>query len=192
MEKKFKKEYFKENMDEDVILKRKGFQKIALNIVKTLPKNAKVLDVGCGKGTYLKEIHKIRPDLKLYGIDIGEVKEFLPKYIDFTKCSGDNLPFEDETFDFVFCFHVLEHVLNPHDFMMEFNRVLKKDGYVYIEMPYYKTAYIPDGDMNFWSDPTHIRPYNYKSVERLLKENGFEVIKIKVWRNWKSVLLGPY
>ena len=59
-------------------------------------------------------------------------------------------------------------------------------------MPYYKTAYIPDGCMNFWSDPTHIRPYNYKSIERLLKENGFEVIKIKVWRNWNSVLLGPY
>ncbi|XRO76874.1 class I SAM-dependent methyltransferase [Methanocaldococcus sp. 10A] len=184
---KFKKEYFENYTGGNLPSKE-----FLLDFIKKLPKNAKILDVGCGKGTYLKEIHKIRPDLKLYGVDIGEVEEFLPEYINFTRCSGDNLPFEYETFDFVFCFHVLEHVLNPHDFMMEFNRVLKKNGYVYIEMPYYKTAYIPDGSMNFWSDPTHIRPYSYKSIESLLKENGFKVIKIKVWRNWKSILLGPY
>ncbi|BAP63280.1 class I SAM-dependent methyltransferase [Methanococcus maripaludis] len=192
MEKKFKNEYFNENMDENIILKREGFQKTVAVFIKNMPKNAKILDVGCGKGTYLKKIHEIRPDVELYGVDIGNVTEFMPNYINFTLCSGDNMPFENERFDFIFCFHVLEHILNPYDFMMEFNRVLKKDGLIYIEMPYYKTAYIPDGGINFWSDPTHIRPYNYRSVERLLIENGFDIFKIKVTRNWNSVFLGPY
>ena len=187
----FKKEYFQKNIDEGIILGRKGFKKI-INCISKLPKNAKILDVGCGKGSYLKEIYKYRPDLKLYGVDIGEVEKFLPKHIFFIKGSGEKLPFKDGIFDFIFCFHVLEHVLNPHDFMMEFYRILKKEGYVYIEMPYYKTAYIPDGSMNFWSDVTHVRPYNYNSAERLLSENGFKVIEIKIWRNYKSIMLGPY
>lgn len=187
MEKKFKKEYFG-NYEGGNLPSRE----FLLKLIDELPKNSKVLDVGCGKGEYLKEIHKIRPDLKVYGVDIGEVDDYLPKYVFFKKVSGDDLPFESETFDFVFCMHVLEHVLNPHDFMMEINRVLKNGSHVYIETPYYKTAYIPDGCMNFWSDPTHIRPYNYTSIKRLLEDNGFEVLKIKVWRNWKSVLLGPY
>ncbi len=187
MEKRFKNKYFK-NYEEG----NRPSKKFLINIIKKLPKNSKVLDVGCGKGTYLKEIHKIRPDLKLYGVDIGEVEEFLPEYINFKKSSGDNLPFKKETFDFIFCMHVLEHVLNPHSFMIEFNRLLKNGGYIYIEMPYYKRAFIPDGNMNFWSDPTHIRPYNYASIKRLLEENDFRILTIKVWRSWKSVLLGPY
>ncbi|AVB77131.1 class I SAM-dependent methyltransferase [Methanococcus maripaludis] len=187
MEKNFKIQYFEKYGGGHLPSK-----KYLIDILSKLPKNAKVLDVGCGKGTYLKEIHKIRPDLLLHAVDIGDVQEYLADYILFKKSCGDNLPFSDEMFDFVFCLHVLEHVQNPHEFMIEFNRVLKKDGFTYIEMPYYKRAYIPDGNMNFWSDPTHIRPYNHNSVDKLLIENGFETLKIKLWRDWIPIFLGPY
>lgn len=189
----FEKSYFNsEIMDEKRALTREGYVRIVKKIVLEMPHNHKILDVGCGRGAYLKDVHKLRPDLELYGVDIGDVEEYLPDYINFKKSSGDNLPFENEKFDLIICFHVLEHVLNPYEFLKEFHRVLKNDGFVYIEMPYYKTTSIPDGNLNFWSDPTHIKPYTYRSVERMLKESGFEVVEIKIWRSWITILLGPY
>lgn len=43
--------------------------------MRALPKGAKVLDVGCGKGTFLAMVHTERPDIETYGADIGEVEE---------------------------------------------------------------------------------------------------------------------
>ncbi|MDO8869860.1 MAG: class I SAM-dependent methyltransferase [Methanobacteriaceae archaeon] len=169
-----------------------GYKKLISKLVLDLPLNGKILDVGCGKANYLKNIHELRPDLQLYGIDIGDMNSSIPSFINFQKASGDNIPFENNMFDLLVCFHVIEHLLNPYDFMIEFHRVVKSNGLLYIEMPYYKTAFIPEGNANFWSEPTHIRPYNYYSVERLLKENGFLKLEINVWRNWISVLLFPY
>lgn len=193
MEAKYNKSYFDTDiMDEKVALTREGYQKIVKKIILDLPPESKVLDVGCGRGAYLKNIHDLRPDLILYGVDIGDVETYLPDFIKFYKSSGDNLPFNDEKFDFLICFHVLEHISVPGRFLLEFYRVLKYNGLIYIEAPYYKTTNIPDGNLNFWSDPTHVRPYNHSSFHRILRETGFEILKIKVWRTWLTIFLGPY
>jgi ubiquinone/menaquinone biosynthesis C-methylase UbiE len=108
MKNQFGKSYFEnEIMDEKTSLKREGYLKIVKKIITELPPGSKILDVGCGKGAYLKDINRIRSDLELYGVDIGNVKEFLPDYINFEVSSGDDLPFEDEKFDLIICFHVL-------------------------------------------------------------------------------------
>ncbi|GAB4311744.1 MAG: hypothetical protein Kow0019_10290 [Methanobacteriaceae archaeon] len=193
MEGRYNKSYFDMDiMDEEVALSREGYQRIVKHIILDLPPKSKILDVGCGRGAYLKNIHDLRPDLILYGVDIGDVEEYLPDFIVFHKKSAEKLPFKNDEFDLLICFHVLEHVYNPEKCLFEFNRVLKEEGLLYIESPYYKTTTVPDGNMNFWSDPTHIRPYNHSSFHRLLEETGFEILKIKVWRSWITVLLGPY
>lgn len=184
---KFNNLYFKE-YDES----GKHTDKYLFNIVSSLPKNASVLDVGCGKCTFLSKIHKIRPDIKLFGVDIGDVDEFIPKYVSFKKTSGSELPFKEETFDFILCQHVLEHTLDPFNFTYEFFRTLKKEGCVYVETPYYKTAYIPDGNMNFWSDPTHVRPYNRCGMKNLLQQSGFSNIEVQVWRSYTSIFIAPW
>jgi len=193
MEGKYNKSYFDTDiMDEEVALTREGYQKIVKKIILDLPPESKVLDVGCGRGAHLKDFNMLRTDLKLYGVDIGDVEEYLPDFIKFHKKTADNLPFKNDEFDFLICFHVLEHLSNPEKCLLEFNRVLKEDGLLYIETPYYKTTTVPDGIMNFWSDPTHVRPYNHSSFHRILRETGFEILKIKVWRTWLTVFLGPY
>jgi SAM-dependent methyltransferase len=47
-----------------------------------------------------------------------------------------DIPFEDETFDGVIAQAVLEHVIDPHRCTEEINRVLKKDGLIYAEIPF--------------------------------------------------------
>jgi len=165
---------------EDNLSKNIQFFNQALHIIFKLPKGAKVLDVWCWVGNWLKLIHKYRPDIQLYWVDIWDVEEFLPKYINFTKVSGDNLPFEDNYFDYVTCFHVLEHILTPQNFVKEFFRVLKPWWYCYIETPHIVRLFFPD-KWNFYNDYTHIKPYPVSWLIRLIKDYNFNYIK---W--WKA------
>jgi len=46
-----------------------------------------------------------------------------------------NLPFDDNSFDVVFCNHVLEHIINDTKAMQELYRVLKKGGFGIFQIP---------------------------------------------------------
>lgn len=48
---------------------------------------------------------------------------------------GDELPFEDESWDFVISSHVIEHFFDPIKALKEWMRVVKKGGYVFIIAP---------------------------------------------------------
>lgn len=46
-----------------------------------------------------------------------------------------DLPFENESFDVVFCNHVLEHIVDDYKAMTELYRVMKKGGYGVFQVP---------------------------------------------------------
>ena len=48
---------------------------------------------------------------------------------------GDDLPFEDEEYDFVISSHVMEHFFDPIKALKEWYRVIKKGGYIFIIAP---------------------------------------------------------
>lgn len=48
---------------------------------------------------------------------------------------GDNLPFKDESYDFVISSHVIEHFFDPVKAIKEWFRVIKKGGYIFIICP---------------------------------------------------------
>lgn len=104
-----------------------------------LPKQ-KVLDVGSGRGNFLVECAS-------RGMDIVGL-ELNPEYIQIARQKAsqanikinvqqglaENLPFPDNTFDFINCAEVLEHVLNPEKVLAEIHRVLKPGGKCYMSV----------------------------------------------------------
>lgn len=78
-------------------------------------------------------------------------------------------PLPDASFDNALCVNVLEHIYNYQNVLHETNRILKKGGYFYITVPFF---------YNIHSSPDDYFRYTRSTLERLLKESGFENIKI--------------
>lgn len=111
------------------------------DIKKYIPENSMFLDVGCGAGDNLLRA-KSQLNCIVTGIDPAPGEQGVGRYLlddlkDITIDKGfaENLPYKDETFDVVFCSHVLEHVNNEDKSLQEIKRVLKKDGVLIVGMP---------------------------------------------------------
>lgn len=96
-----------------------------------LSKNAKILDVGCGKGFFLKDFQNIMPGAKLYGLDVSKyaIKKS-PKTIRKNLIFGNStkLPWKNNYFDLVVSFNTFHNLYNFELFksLKEFERVGKK------------------------------------------------------------------
>jgi len=100
-------------------------------IAKTSPQ--KILDLGCGKGRFSRELIKKYPKAEFFGVDISkEILEYTPKELKTKQGFLLDIPFKDETFDFIFCIEALEHAINIDGAIKEIVRVLKPNGKILI------------------------------------------------------------
>ena len=113
----------------------------AKTIVKlaNVSKHDSVIDVGCGEGYILSLLPKAK---KSIGLDISKValnraKKFLQnrKDIELLLGDGQNIRFEDDSFDVVICSEMLEHIPNPHAVIKELHRILKPNGNLVVSIP---------------------------------------------------------
>ncbi len=99
------------------------------------------------------------------------------------KMDVHDIPFEDNTFDVVFCNHVMEHVEDDIKAMSEIHRVLKKGGWAIIQSPqdYSRSTTLEDPNITdpkerekvYWQ-ADHVRLYGLDYGQRLQKA-GFTV-----------------
>jgi len=158
-------------------------------LIDALPKGARVLDAGCGQGLVLANLAAYRPDLQLFGVDEAPAGEVAGA----TLRAGDvtHLPFPDGDFDLVFSRQVLEHVPDNLGMIRELKRVLRSGGRLYIDCPDVRST-MSWAPLNFWEDPTHLRPYTRKGLRRLFQLCGLEATAAGRIRDWRLVLLGAF
>lgn len=98
-----------------------------------IPRGALVLDLGSGDKPFW------RANVFVDDLSIGDIERaghlapvVLGPLVD---AQAESLPFEDDTFDFVYCSHLIEHVQDPAKVISEILRVTKPSGGGYIECP---------------------------------------------------------
>ncbi|HEY4254506.1 MAG TPA: class I SAM-dependent methyltransferase [Roseomonas sp.] len=103
--------------------------------------------------------------------------EIYPSHTTDIVCVGENLPFEDEQFDYVFAFAVLEHTRRPWDVAAEICRVLKPGGTVMIDYPFLQSV--------------HGFPHHYFNAtpqgNRSLFEDACDIVSLSVKNNQTAI-----
>lgn len=141
-----------------------------------LPKDARILDMGCGPGFFLDQLisrgytnyegitlsqqDKTKNESRHHKIGMHDIS-FLPEDEGYT----------DGSVDFIFLRHVLEHSPYPVITLMEYNRLLKMDGIMYIEMP------IPNDVRKHETNMNHYSIMGEEMLHALLYRLGFQVVE---------------
>ena len=91
------------------------------------------LDLGCGTGELMKRILEEDGSKVLYGLDLSEqmleaAKKKLGGKVDLVLGDSEHLPFEDASFDVVYCNDSFHHYPAPDEVLGEVFRVLKPGG----------------------------------------------------------------
>jgi ubiquinone/menaquinone biosynthesis C-methylase UbiE len=92
-----------------------------------------VLDLGCGAGGSVDLFRSVDPQVSWVGADIEDSAEVAGRTrtdAEFVSFDGRRLPFEDSSFELVYCKQVLEHVRRPRPLLAEVARVLRPDGWL--------------------------------------------------------------
>ena len=139
-----------------------------------LPKDAHILDLGCGPGYFLDNM-KVRGYTNITGvtlspedIDICEQKGHTIKQYDLSFLPQKD-GYYDESVDFIFLRHALEHSPYPIFSLMEYNRILKQGAKIYIEVP------APDCERPHEFNPNHYSILGATQLGALLVRAGFNI-----------------
>jgi ubiquinone/menaquinone biosynthesis C-methylase UbiE len=150
-----------------------------------------LLEVGCGEG---RGISLLMPKIEKYSaIDkIVPVIEGLKKKFPTGNFCSENippLPYDDNTFDCIVSFQVIEHIADDHLYLKEISRVLKPKGLALITTP--------NRPMSLSRNPWHEREYTEEELTYLAKKyfsdvemkgiSGNEKVMQYYDRNKKSV-----
>lgn len=94
----------------------------------------KVLDVGCGKGRYLKNLIQDEPGNRYYAMDLSEsVMDFISEAeISRKQGSLTNIDYPDDYFDVVYTCEALEHAVDIKNAIKELSRVTRDGGKIVI------------------------------------------------------------
>ncbi len=93
----------------------------------------RVLDIGCGKGRFLRVFREQEPAAEYWGLDISEeMLRFVPPEIHTRRGSMTELPFEDAFFDAAYATESLEHAVEIGRAVSEMCRVVKPGGRIAI------------------------------------------------------------
>jgi len=142
-------------------------------------KTGRLLDVGCGRGWFLKEAKK--RGWEVYGTEYSEIA--------IERCSAQGIEmrsgalqqgmFPDAYFDVITSFEVIEHINNPNDDLALIAKFVRKGGLFYCTTPNFNSAmrFYLKTDYNVIGYPEHLTYYTRKTLKHVVEKHGFKCRK---------------
>jgi SAM-dependent methyltransferase len=130
----------------------------------------RILDVGCGTGANLLMLSEYG---EAEGVDVSEDALAFCRERGLDKVTlgaGEELPYEDATFDLVTAFDVVEHMDDDLAGLREMRRVLRPGGRVLLFVPAFMFLWGLQDDVS-----NHRRRYRLPELRRVLEQAGFEI-----------------
>lgn len=176
----------------------------ALAALAELKAGAKVLEIGCGAGQFIRAVKKIRPELECYGCDISRNALVAAKQANdgviYDLSAQKEMPYANNFFDAALIFDVLEHVTDPNAMLAEINRVMKTDGMFYCFVPcegdflslwhWIKKFIREKGHELTKQYAGHINYFSRASLFDLFKKNDFRLARVRYSEHILGQILG--
>jgi SAM-dependent methyltransferase len=136
-----------------------------------------LLDVGCGRGEFLKGF--IKCGVVGFGVDQSlAAQSYCPQAtLMVSDIENDGIPYEDNSFEVVYSKSVIEHFYYPERMVREIYRVLRPGGRV--------ITLCPDWEFNFrnyFEDYTHRTPFMQASLRDIFLIHGFVDVSVERFR----------
>jgi ubiquinone/menaquinone biosynthesis C-methylase UbiE len=148
----------------------------------TISASDTVLDAGCGYGARTKELskdvgaHVISVDFSLSCLKAVNREEDKTN-IDLIQADLQNLPLKDLSIDKIVSGDVLEHIPNVSQTLQGFQRVIKKEGKMFLLVPSSVSQKLFIKLDNTYSEHTgHLRTFESKQFIDLIKSADFVVL----------------
>ena len=152
-----------------------------LNLLKKTCKNKNHLDIGCGTGEFLNACKNAGYNTK--GIEPSKLaRNQAITNFKLSVSKNTNLDqFQENQFDSISMWHVLEHVPSINKKIEEFNRILSEKGKVIIAVPNHK-SWDAQYYKEFWAGwdvPIHLWHFSKLSIEKLFNNYNFKLLEKK-------------
>lgn len=142
-----------------------------------------ILEVGAAFGTFCSEMLSRNYFKKVVGIEPTPnlAQTCRDKGITVIEKPIEQVTFnDDEKFDVVVNFEVIEHLFSPIDFITKCKKLLRKGGLFIVTCPNGKGFDISVlGNVSDTVDHEHLNYFNPESLGNLLKNCGFEILDVK-------------
>lgn len=151
---------------------------------------SRLLELGCGRGEFLRGF--IKCGVSGFGVDRSRAaSQYCPEAeLRIADLENEPVPFEDDSFDFIYSKSVLEHFYYPEKIVSEIYRLLRPGGIV--------ITMCPDWEFNYkmyFEDYTHRTPFMQASLRDIQLIHGFEKVAVERFRQlpilWSRPSLVP-
>lgn len=172
-------EFYTNYANSSSVKREPHLEKLIEKLESLLPKNAKIIDVGCNDGKFLSrlresgfnDLHGLEPTKNMSERAINAGFGVFNSYLDSAK--SREIVAETGLFDCVTLRQVLEHIENLSDFGVALRNLLKPNGLLVIEVPDAQSHFdLPD--FALWEE--HINDFSLGSLKHFLRQHGLEVI----------------
>lgn len=168
-----------------------------LKVAEKIKDGERVLDLGCGPGSFISILARSHPQVSVVGLDIASSQiEFARKFIEpqfgnrvSFKCyepQSFDLPFESNQFDVVTSIEVIEHV-HPYlayRILQDAKRVLKANGKILLTTPNYRSfwpllEWILEKVSPVKYHSQHINKFTPNSLVKFIESMGLELVSLE-------------
>jgi SAM-dependent methyltransferase len=137
--------------------------------------NKDVLEIGCGPSGIIFQIDTAKSRIGIEPMDLSGLVEEDWKRTVVKKGVGEELPFDNSSFDIVISFNAIDHSLNPERVIRETHRVLRNNGDFLLWIYALRDMYKPlQGILNRLDSP-HPHHFTFGEIKSNVSNNSFHI-----------------
>lgn len=145
-------------------------------------KSARILDFGCGPGSFLAFLRDKVGFENVEGLELNKKSASIALQHYALKLASDINDLKHQQYDLVILFEVIEHITKPDEVLSICSRLLRPGGSLFITTPSVRSIpgrYFPS-HCGHYTGPSHVSLFTETALARLLARFNFDIERLEI------------